>query len=882
MGSAALVGSSNFTSPGLEQNVELNVQLRQDVEKLQDWFEQHWEDAEDVSEEILQVIVRHTRQYSPFEIYVRSMEAFFRGRKLEAEEWELTDSRMHEVLDQYQREGYHNLLKIARRYSGALLCDGVGLGKTFIGLMLIERLLFERKKIALLVPKAGREDVWMKTFRKFLPKAGGRFTDLVVYNHTDLLRDAPYPELMQEIKEEADAIVIDEAHHFRNTSSKRQRKLYEIAEGKEIYLLTATPINNSLYDLLHLIEIFSRDRADYFRDAPLGIHTLRGHFRKMEKALDAIVLSENEKPIEINIPEAEKILSDDDLFQTLVVQRSRAYVRRSLDQQGEIKVLFPERQDPKVAEYSLVRTYGGLLDSFVKAFDKKDPVITLPIYTPLAYQILKQGDPDPLEAGRQNQVVGLIRTLLLKRYESSYKAFEASCEDILLKLLHFIRLHNPKTASTWEKKNAHLLEQIQKHLASRGLREIDEEDWEEDIVPEEFKKKIVKLEETEYQVSAMVIDSLKDMDQLAEFLNEIKEFDPAKDDKLQVLLKLLKTDPYLRNHKVLLFTEYQDTARYLARELKGAGIGPMEQIDGQRGDVSRTVRAFSPYYNESSSRKLDDEGLEQIRVLVSTDILAEGLNLQDAACVINYDLHWNPVRLMQRIGRVDRRLNLETESQMVRDHPELEEIRGKVFLWNFLPPDELKAILSLYKRVTHKTLRISKVFGIEGKKLLTPEDDWQALRDFNEAYEGTTSDFEEMYLAYQQLEKDYPEMVGQAPGLPLKVFSGKAHSSEGARGVFFCYRLPVLDAEKVEVDEEASLTKWYIYDLESEAITDKAPEIFRFIQSEPNTPRFSVVNKPTLAEIRRKMDKHITNSYMKKSQMPVDAEAILLAWMELS
>jgi superfamily II DNA/RNA helicase len=134
-----------------------------------------------------------------------------------------------------------------------------------------------------------------------------------------------------------------------------------------------------------------------------------------------------------------------------------------------------------------------------------------------------------------------------------------------------------------------------------------------------------------------------------------------------------------------------------------------------------------------------------MRVLISTDVLSEGLNLQDATRLINYDLHWNPVRLMQRIGRIYRRLNPEIEEEIISDHPEQKPIRRTVAYWNFLPPDELEDLLRLYKRVSNKTLRISKVFGIEGRKLLTQEDDYDALRDFTHVYEGTTTTIEELH-----------------------------------------------------------------------------------------------------------------------------------------
>ena len=880
IGSTALVGSSNFTYPGLTQNVELNVQLQREVERLQEWYERHWNEAEDVTADILRTIERHTREYSPFEVYLRAMMAYFQSHELSVSEWEKTESKIYPILSQYQREGYHTLMEIARRYNGAFLCDGVGLGKTFIGLMVIERLLFERKRVALFVPKAARVDVWEAKLKRYLPKARGRLSNLVIYNHTDLLRGGSYPEWMQEVKEEVDAIVIDEAHHFRNLSSQRYRQFFEITEGKQMFMLTATPINNSLYDLMHMIELFSRREPGYFSQAPLGIHTLRGHFRQMEDALDALVGDGG--AVEMDTLFAEDILAKDELFRALVVQRSRTYVKRSLQQHGGDKVMFPERQDPRVVSYSLAQTYGSLLDKLEEAFNKEKPLLTLAIYSPLAYYRGPDASIDPMVAGRQQQVVGLIRVLLLKRFESSARSFEASCEDLLLKLLYFVQLHNPKTAQRWADQHAALLARVGEHRPR--WRTGSEEDADEDLIPEEFKKKIEVLDAEAYDITGIVMDTLLDLDVLARFLDELKDFDPAQDDKLQQFIHLLTTDPILKQHKVLIFTEYQDTARYLFERLHVAGVEPLNEVDSLTRSRSTVIRAFSPYYNESSSAELAAEKNKEIRVLISTDVLSEGLNLQDATCIINYDLHWNPVRLMQRIGRVDRRLDAEVEAKIVADHPELAVVRGTVYLWNFLPPDELNRILSLYERVTHKTLRISKTFGIEGKKLLTPEDDYEALREFNQAYEGTTSSIEEMHLAYQQLVQDYPELAEQARGMPLRVFSGKAYDpapSPGARAVFFCYRLPVKDVTTGEWTTEAGFTRWYLYDMATGEIEDDATRIFTLIQCTPETLRQTVAPKPDLIEIRKTLDKHVRNTYLKKVQAPAGVECTLLAWMEL-
>jgi hypothetical protein len=443
VGSAALVGSSNFTAQGLRANVELNVQLRREVEELQAWFERHWEDAEDVSAEVLKVIERHTRPYLPFEVYAKALQEYFRNHEVTAGEWERSQSVMFPILDQYQRDGYGSLLKIAGRHGGAFLCDGVGLGKTFVGLMLIERLVvLERKKVVLVVPKSGREPVWETNLRQFLPHLFGDFSNLVVVNHTDLQRGGEWVERMQRLKAQADVLIIDEAHHFRNPGTKgelsRYWRLFDLAEGKQIYMLTATPINNRLIDLQHLIEHFSRRRPDHFKES-LGIHSMPGHFRKLEKDLEKR-LGTSILQAELPGMEASDLLTHDNLFSELVVQRSRAYVRRSQEQLGSKMAIFPDRAPPKVAVYSVKKTYGKLLAKLEKAFNRKSPLFTLPMYYPLAYLPRRRSRTSSKRTAR-SRWSALIRILFLKRFESSARAFEASCQQLMLKVMAFVSVN---------------------------------------------------------------------------------------------------------------------------------------------------------------------------------------------------------------------------------------------------------------------------------------------------------------------------------------------------------------------------------------------------------------------------------------------------------
>jgi hypothetical protein len=399
-------------------------------------------------------------------------------------------------------------------------------------------------------------------------------------------------------------------------------------------------------------------------------------------------------------------------------------------------------------------------------------------------------------------------------------------------------------------------------------------------------ERLEALDRDEYNLESIIDDTLDDLGQVADFLNELRRFEVKHDDKLQALIKLLKTDKDLKGQKVLIFTEFTDTARYLLRQLQDAGLDGVAEVDGNSKESrSDIIRRFAPYYNRSDSAR---EGDRETRILISTDVLSEGLNLQDAQRVINYDLHWNPVRLMQRIGRVDRRLNPEIEAKLLAHHPEVRDRRGRIAFWNFLPPEELETLLRLYSRVSHKTLRISRTLGIEGGKLLRPDDDYEALREFNESYDGTPTDLEELRLEYERLLQAYPELEDLLPALPGRVFSGKAHPKPDTRAVFFCYRVPRPDDEALDEQgqpqwtEAAGETRWLLYDVATEDILESSTRIAEFIRSTPETPRHCIMAHEDLRSIRLNVEKHLRNTLLKQLQAPVGVRPVLKAWMELS
>lgn len=903
IGSVALVGSSNFTLPGLTQNVELNIQVRApgDVAALQDWYERHWQEGEPITPDILPIIERHIAEYTPFQVYAKALHELFEGSDLPPEAWEKTASKMYPLLDHYQREAYDALLDISRRHGGAFLCDGVGLGKTFVALLLIERLiLHERKRVALFVPKSGRVAVWERHIKKYLPHLAGDFSNLAVFNHTDLMRaGADMPYRLDRIKELADVVIIDEAHHFRNRGlanaddgeiRSRYWKLYDIAAGKSLFLLTATPVNNHLTDFQHLIELFSRvDNPNAFAST-LGIHNVPSYFQKLEKELLQIVSGQSLGELfDVNQVEAERLLFDDKLFRELVVQRSRAYVRASQIQNGGTRVLFPEKEPPRVTQYSVKRTYGHLLGKIEKAFAREKPLFALALYYPLAYWKGDATQLDQFDVNRQKQLVRLIRILFLKRFESSIVAFESSCQTLLLKLLAFLQKNldsqNPVEVKRFEKWKAQN-EEILDHVRARRTELTEEEAAEENDLEDAFGDDFDPLPRDSFRIDEILDETYSDLETVVDFLEELQRLGPEHDDKLKALLRLLTKDPVLKKHKVLIFTEFMSTARYLKKQIVAVGIKGVDELDSDsKRDRAAVIQEFSPYYNDSSSGQLAAEGREEIRVLISTDVLSEGLNLQDATRLINYDLHWNPVRLMQRIGRVDRRLNPAIEDRIVADHPDQADLRAKVTYWNFLPPDELDDLLRLYYRVAYKTLRISKVFGIEGRKLLKPEDDYDALQDFVHVYEGEASPIEKLHLEFQQLVKANPALEPFLNSVPLRLYSGREHISPGTTAVFFCYRLPAADKNlppEQAWEGEAGRAGWYLYDLTTKAILEEPTQIVEFIRSAVDTPRRLAIAAPTLREVRLSIEKHIRNTYLKQVQAPVGVRPVLKCWMELN
>ena len=329
------------------------------------------EEASEVKAELLRTIERHLKAYSPFTVYAKALYAYFRGREKPADAWEENESVIYRTLSQYQKDGYHAALQIADTWNGALICDGVGSGKTYIGLMLLERYLRDNKRVLLITPKSVAESVWESQVNRQLRARYGRLIrehyDIKFY--TDLgRRGGINEEDLVYFREHKDVIIIDEAHHFRNPGSNRGRLLMELARDKKLYLLTATPINNSIYDIYHLINYFGQNRRNYF--ANIGIHDFRRHFRDIERQI------ENEDTEIAEQVEEDDLLRQDPVLKQILIQRSRKYIKDAEMASGT-HILFPERTIHPTVGYSLRRVYRTLYDELQAAFDRHDPFLNL-------------------------------------------------------------------------------------------------------------------------------------------------------------------------------------------------------------------------------------------------------------------------------------------------------------------------------------------------------------------------------------------------------------------------------------------------------------------------------------------------------------------------
>lgn len=555
------------------------------------------------------------------------------------------------TLSGFQQDAVRRARRILVERRGVLIADSVGLGKTYIALALIEDALREGQCVGVVTPAALRQ-AWitpLRTLARRLDTAlapGSELlgaTSLTWTSHTHLGRGTAPDTLYGGL----DLVVVDEAHAFRNPCTRRYRALAELARTARLVLITATPVNNSLDDLYALLRLFAADGA--FRD--LGIADLAAAIRAAGHTPHT---ERDTHPLQT-------------ILRAIMIRRTRELVQGEGKDEGpgSPPVRFPRRAPALASRYSLDDVYAGFLPELTATLE----ALTLAPFRLASYGATTAG-------ARPSAPAELIRLGLLKRLESSLAAFRAS-------ITRQYRFAN----AFLESLERGLLRLPSEHCALYGRG--DEPGAQ--LALEEFTLRPLP---PELDLPRLRHDAIADLQQLEWLRSRLRALTPAADSKLGALREILERE--VRGEKVVVFTEFRETARYLWRELRPRGACAL--IDGGGAFLGsapagrqEVITRFAPGANHAPAPPPH----ERVDLLIATDVLAEGLNLQDARHVISYDLPWNPVRLIQRIGRVDR---IASPHDVVRPY-------------HFLPDQGLEELLRLMTRLRTKLTAIRQAAG---------------------------------------------------------------------------------------------------------------------------------------------------------------------------
>lgn len=561
----------------------------------------------------------------------------------------------------HQQRACERARDILDRYGGVIIADAVGLGKTYIGLRLLERALETGGRVLVIVPAALR-DQWKRELSYLMKTPTDRAShrdcdnldlwvreriagDVLLISHESLGRRDFEPETYRG----ADLILIDEAHNFRNPSTRRYRNLSMLCRHSQLVLLTATPINNTVLDLQHLIDLFAAPGA--FRH--LGIPDYRRAFR------DAGTRSDDLRAI----------------ISACVLRRTRRFLRehygdvevRDPRTGGRVRLRLPERRPPIAVEYDLAGTYGDL-------FDRMEEWLGGLRFPAIAADEVDRAGESIASSG------GLLKIILLKRLESSIAALRrtivqqiAWCDTALRALEAGRVLTRPDYRATF-----------------RG----GADDPGSQLAFFELMLPAPSADPARIREFRRALES--DLRVLADAHSAITAIGPHGDRKAQQLIRLIEGP--LAGRKVLVFTEFLDTARHLHRQLwDRPHVAQIDSRSARLGQERASRREVVERFAPRSNGRPEPPEIERVDLLVATDVLSEGLNLQDASVVISYDLPWNPVRLMQRVGRIDR----------------LGALAPHVELYHFLPVRHLERLLRLMERLQRKVSTITATLGLD-------------------------------------------------------------------------------------------------------------------------------------------------------------------------
>jgi len=618
----ALVGSSNFTHSGLLGNDELNAGIysTETWKRVSEWFERMWEKAQDAKREMIDVLEQSKFGVPPppYEVYMKILFEKYR-RHLEQDK---TDIIAAKNLAKFQQDAVLTCMQIIEDYGGVILADSTGLGKTHIGLEIIRRKVYgEHKKALLVAPAQIRDTIWESKLNDAGMVVEMIGTEELGRKDFDIFKYKKY-----------DFVIIDESQNFRSKTANRRlnlMKIMSLGKKKQVALLTATPINNSIMDLYYQISIITGGKDDYFID--IGIPNL---YRHMKKAADRSWLRLG----------LEKIQS---LLDAIMVRRTRTFIREvyQKDKLDGRQITFPEREYAPI-HYSVADLFGDIYERLLN---------TIESLRMAPYGIEQYNTKATEEEKKQHRVLAdLQKILLLKRFESSVVAIHVSI-DRKIRLFEQFRYHLERNEIISPKE----LHKIMKKYSIdeiEGNTEKDEvdDDYEQRLLDDIQKLPVVRNSQ-DYDISRMKQDMDYDIQQLKKYKRGISKIIPH-DRKIIAVAEKIQKDKALEKEgkKVLIFTEYTTTAQYIHEEMKKKFHGKTVLLitgDVKKSERKKIIRQFSPMANSEEGDEMPEKSAD---MLVSTEVLAEGQNLQDCNYVVNYDLPWNPMRIVQRLGRIDR------------------------------------------------------------------------------------------------------------------------------------------------------------------------------------------------------------------------------------
>lgn len=698
----------------------------------------------DFKQYLINEIERIFIKYTPRELYYKVLFELFGNQLLETENdpdfnrqiGRLENSVVYNTLYEFQKKGVLSLIRMLQKYNGAILADAVGLGKTWSALAVIKFFQLQGREVLLLCPKK-LEHNW----RRYLKHQDSRFEkdqfDFFLRFHTDMHEDRLEKYIDRADKfftnDKPKLIVIDESHNLRNDKSSRYKFLLEriLKENDDvkILLLSATPINNSLNDIRNQFKLLVQGDVGGYEET-LGIRNLNYTFRTAQK-----VFNEWREEPSPRISDFIKKLPANffTLTDSLIVARTRKMIEGQ-----QTGLTFPVKTKP--LNLFVTPSQLGNFESFEELFDHFPPMLSG--YQPSFY-LEDEEEKDVLHDERQRDrfLVKMMYILMVKRLESSWYSFYSTIEKI--------KDHHQNALDK--------IKAYQEGKANSKLNEKDENLFDDDDLQDDYeeltlgKKRKINLSDIDASgnLENFKKDLKKDLDALDNLFINLQKFENkidketlrpgnlnSADDKLQTLIaeinKKRATGENNGNAKVVIFTVYRDTAQYLFDQLKSRGFDKLAMVSGSGSQTSDSdeetknfepiLERFAPYTKLFMEKEWDfqtpKKGLEAyhewiswvaqnhpktyakvqqpIDILIATDALSEGQNLQDADMVINYDIHWNPVRIIQRLGRIDR----------------LGSPNKKIFGINFWPSNNINSYLNLQGRIEQR-MAAMKLAGAE-------------------------------------------------------------------------------------------------------------------------------------------------------------------------